>query len=156
MTSTSQEERVAIHEAGHALLAVLLGRGVRTVRIRPRPETQTTKKLELPRGLPKTEADQALMEGEIMLLVAGLCAERALGVEAQDSMSGALDDMSRASELALRVAGRSRAETTMAHFLSKVERMLKQRAEVLAETAAALARTGQLDQARVADLVPRR
>jgi len=44
----------------------------------------------------------------------------------------------------------------MAHHLSKVERMLGQRTDVLASAAAELAREGRLDQARVKELIPRR
>ncbi len=151
-----EDERVAVHEIGHALMAVLLGRGVRRVRLRPRPETETEKKVALPRGRPKTGADKALMEGEIMLLIAGVCAERVLGLEERSSLTGALDDLARATDLIVRVAGRARAENVLTHHLSKVERMLAQRNEVLTTAAAELARTGHLDQSRVKQLIPRR
>lgn len=133
--------RAAIHEVGHAAIAVLVGRTVCSVRLRPRPETVVAPRA-LPRGRPKTDADRALLESEVMVTVAGIAAERVFGL-ARDA-AGALDDLSRAADLAVRLSGPARAEATVGHFLSVVERMLQGRRTQLAAAARALQASGHL------------
>ncbi|MEL6188648.1 MAG: hypothetical protein AAFU79_28850 [Myxococcota bacterium] len=148
--------REALHEAGHAVLAVLLGRKVERVSVRPRPQTRIVAAPKLPRGRPRTDAQRARLESEIMLAVAGLAAERALDLDDRRSLLAAGADLHRATDLALQLAGRARAEPTLLHFLSVAQRMLRSRQDVLLDLAQALEEAGELDGADVHARVPRR
>lgn len=149
------DRRASIHEAGHALIARLLGLRVLAIRIRPRPETQVERRRRLPQGKPRSPAERALLEGELMVALGGLAAERTLSVSDGQSLQAAHEDLAKASELALRLSGRSRAEPTIAHFLSVTERMLRARVEILERTAEELAEEGSLDEQRLQALIPR-
>lgn len=145
----------AVHEAGHALVARLMGRKAVTAQVVPTPEVKM-QGVELPRGAPKTDAERAAMEGALMIAVAGLCAERVLAVADPASTTRALDDLGRATDLAVRLKGRERAERVVHHFVSVVERMLRARTDTLRTVAEALDAEGALDAAALEALTPRR
>ncbi|MEM7674928.1 MAG: hypothetical protein AAF449_02885 [Myxococcota bacterium] len=153
--NTINRERVAIHEVGHALIAVLLGRAVTRVQLEPEPHTSLKRKRILPKGRPKTASERAVLEGELMLAVAGIAAERVMQVEDRQSVVGALDDLQKASRLALQIAGAARAEATVAHCLATTERMLRRRSETLGNAVVALMERGALNADDVATLIPR-
>jgi ATP-dependent Zn protease len=144
--------RAAVHELGHAQLAVLLGRAIRSVRLVPSPATELVPR-PLPRGRPKTDADRAALEAEVMLALAGLAAERVVGVATD--VGGSLDDLGQATSLAHRLVGPARAEATLHHFLSVVERMLTARKGRIQAAVAPLIARGVLDDATVRTLLPR-
>ncbi len=148
-------ERVAIHEIGHALVAVLLGRHVVRIQLAPAPHTELRKRL-LPQGRPKTASDRAVLEGELMLVLAGIAAERAMGVNDRSSLPGALDDLRKATDLALQIAGPARAEATVAHALSTAERMVRNRGSIVAKAVEALVEQGALDGEQIKAIIPRR
>ena len=154
--NATDRERAAIHEAGHALIAVLLGREVVSVQLEPAPRTLLKRKHAVPKGRPKTASHRAQLEGELMLALAGIAAERVMAVEERTSVARALDDLQQATALALQIAGPARAEATVAHGLATVERMLRHRSSLVADASSALLERGALDASDVAALLPRR
>ena len=149
------DRRASVHEAGHALVGRLLGRRVTRVQIDPRPETKMKRTRPIPVGKPKSPSQRAYLEGEIMIALGGLAAERTLLYADGESLRAAHEDLNKASSLALQLAGRARAEPTVFHFLSVTERMLRARLEVLRNTAQALAEARSLDESELAELMPR-
>jgi hypothetical protein len=137
--------REAIHEAGHAVIASALGRELVALRLRPRPALEARLRAPLPRGRPRSDRDRALLEGEMMVVLSGLAAERVLRVATEASLSASVEDLSRATELAIRIEGRARAEAAVAHFSAVVERMLEKRAGLLRQLARALDEAGALE-----------
>lgn len=138
-------QRAALHEAGHALIAHCLGRIVHELSLDP-PALRYGWKTRPPTGRPKTPAQIANLEGELMIALAGIAAERCTKLASpKGSLLAAADDLARASELGLRLSGPARAEATVGHFLSVVERMLDKRQEALHRVAAALTASGRLD-----------
>ena len=149
-------KRTAIHEVGHAVIAVLLGRQVVRVQLGPHPSTNLKRKRILPKGRPKTPADRAHLEGELMLVVAGIAAERAMAMANRTSIAGALDDLRKATDLAVQLAGPARAEATLANILATTERMLQRRTDTIRAAADVLMQQGVLTADDVQRLIPRR
>lgn len=154
--SRKAASRAAIHEAGHAMLAVLLGRTVIRASVRPKAETQLRAASGLPKGKPKTDAQRARLEGELMLAMAGLAAERALKLDDRRSLLAAGADLHRATDLGLQLVGRARAEATLLHFLSVAERMLQRRQDLLLQLARNLEEKGTLEGEEIHARIPRR
>lgn len=138
------------------MIARLLGRRLLGVQIVPRPETRIEPSAHVPAGAPRTDAERAALEGELMIAVGGLAAERVLGLLTDSALAGAMNDLGRAAELGLRLSGPARARQTVAHFLSVTEKMLRERAEVVRVAAHRLADVKRLDQPELDQLLPRR
>ncbi|MEO1480912.1 MAG: hypothetical protein AAFU77_02320 [Myxococcota bacterium] len=148
--------REAVHEAGHAVMAVLLGRPLVHARLDPQPETRLSDPVRLPKGRPDSSAERAHLEGEAMLALAGITAERVLGVTAEDSLGAARGDIEIATRVAALTAGASRTEKAVAHHLAVVERMLAKRKDTVQILAEALFDAGELTGSAIKELVPRR
>lgn len=69
--------------------------------------------------------------------------------------SGSMDDLAKASALAVQLAGAARAEATVSHFLSVVRRMLAGRRERLEAVASTLVQVGVLEREELVDRLPR-
>jgi hypothetical protein len=116
----SSDEAVAYHEAGHAVVALALGRPVQSVSIQPDRVHLGT--CEFQKGAFRPTADW--IEREILISLAGLAAEaRYTGDYAWD---GAGRDLQYVRRLTVERAGLRRAERLERRLLSKVEHLLAQ------------------------------
>ena len=114
------EEAVAYHEAGHAVVALALGRPVQSVSILP--DRVYLGLCEFQKGTFRPSADW--IEREILISLAGLAAEaRHTGAYAWD---GAARDLHYVRKLTVERAGARRAERLERRLLSKVEHLLAQ------------------------------
>lgn len=113
-------ESTAYHEAGHAVIAIVLGRTVQRVSILPK--LQTLGRCEFQKGKPRPTEDW--LEREILIALAGLAAEaRYTG---QYAWGGAVQDLQGAKRLATMRAGERNFERLLKRMLAKVEHMLDQ------------------------------
>ena len=113
-------EATAYHEAGHAVIALVLGRSVQRVSILPK--LQTLGRCEFQKG--RTRPSEDWLEREILISLAGLAAEaRHTGQYAWD---GAARDLQTVKQLATQRAGERHVERLQKRLLSKVEHMLEQ------------------------------
>ena len=112
-------ESTAYHEAGHAVIAIALGRSVQRVSILPK--LQTLGRCEFQKGKPRPTEDW--LEREILISLAGLAAEaRHTG---QYSWAGATQDLQSVQRLAVMRAGERHYERLQKRLLAKVEHMLE-------------------------------
>jgi ATP-dependent Zn protease len=114
-------EATAYHEAGHAVVALALGRPVHRVSILADRERLGTCEF----GKPVFRPSEDWLEREALIALGGLAAEaRFTGVYALD---GAARDRQYVASLALQRAGNARkAERLERRLLSKVEHLLTQ------------------------------
>ncbi len=113
-------ESTAYHEAGHAVIAISLGRTVQRVSILPK--LQTLGRCEFLKG--RTRPTEDWLEREILILLAGMAAEaRHTG---QYSWAGAAQDLQSVKRLATMRAGERQYERLQKRMLAKVEHMLDQ------------------------------
>lgn len=112
------DEATAYHEAGHAVIALLLGRPVQCVNILPDRERLGV--CEFGKGMFRPSEDW--LEREILIALAGLAAEaRFTGDYAWD---GAARDQQYVRRLSLQRAGERRAERLERRMLAKAEHLL--------------------------------
>jgi hypothetical protein len=134
-------EATAYHEAGHAVMALALGRPVAFVSVRPTREFQGT--CEFGKAVFRPSEDW--LEREVLIALAGLAAEaRHTGDYAWD---GAARDYRYAEELALQRAGRPRqAERLLRRWLNKAEHVIAQAPhwEAVEQIVAELLRLGEI------------
>ena len=113
-------EATAYHEAGHAVIALALGRAVQRVSVLPKLDTLG--RCEFQKG--RTRPSEDWLEREILISLAGLAAEaRHTGQYAWD---GAARDLQVVKRLATQRAGERHVERLQKRLLSKVEHMLAQ------------------------------
>ena len=113
-------EATAYHEAGHAVIALVLGRSVQRVSVLP--NLDTLGRCEFQKG--RTRPSEDWLEREILISLAGLAAEaRHTGQYAWD---GAARDLQTVKRLATQRAGERHVERLQKRLLSKVEHMLSQ------------------------------
>ena len=118
--SSQSPETTAYHEAGHAVIALQLGRSVQRVSILPK--LQTLGRCEFQQGKPRPNEDW--IEREILISLAGLAAEaKHTGHYAWE---GAAQDLQAVKRLVTQRAGERQAERMQKRLLSKVEHMLEQ------------------------------
>ncbi len=115
---TSSDEATAYHEAGHAVLALILGRPVRCVNIVADRESLGV--CEFGKGVYRPSEDW--LEREILIALGGIAAEaRFTGNYAWDA---AAKDQKYVRRLAEQRAGERRAERLQRRLLSKAEHLL--------------------------------
>ena len=124
MSSTSHPDQrilTAYHEAGHAVIAIVVGRPVNKVSIVPGGNRLGACKMSKGRK----KASQDVLEAELLILLAGLAAEgRKSG---RYNMQGAAQDLRSAEKLALSRAGNPRqAEKILRRSLDKVHHLFDQ------------------------------
>ncbi|RLS56380.1 MAG: cell division protein FtsH [Planctomycetota bacterium] len=118
--STPSREATAYHEAGHAVIALHLGRPVQRVSILAKE--QTLGRCEFRKGQQRPTEDW--LEREILISLAGLAAEARFTGEY--AWEGALRDLQGIRQLALQRAGERQADRFIKRMLSKVEHLLSQ------------------------------
>lgn len=91
-----------------------------------------------------------------MLALAGLVAERVMGLADAASLAASRSDLEVATRIATLTVGGARADKAIAHHLAVVERMLRKREPILRDLAEALYEKGRLSGSEVTELVPRR
>ncbi len=126
MSSSSHSDQrslTAYHEAGHAVIAIVVGRSVNKVSIIPGGNRLGACKMSKGRK----KASQDVLEAELLILLAGLAAEgRKSG---RYNMGGAAQDLRDAEKLAFSRAGNSRqAEKILKRTLDKVHHLFDQSA----------------------------
>jgi ATP-dependent Zn protease len=117
---TSHDEATAYHEAGHAVIALALGRPVQHVSILP--DCELLGQCAFGKGVFRPSQDW--LEREILIALGGLAAEaRHTGNYAWD---GAARDRQFVRRLAVQRAGERRAERLERRLLAKAEHLLSQ------------------------------
>jgi ATP-dependent Zn protease len=115
---TPLDAATAYHEAGHAVIALALGRGVHQVSILP--ERELLGLCEFRKGSYRPSADW--LESEILIALGGIAAEaRHTGEYAWDA---AARDQQYVHRLAVERAGEARAEKLERRLLAKVDHLL--------------------------------
>lgn len=110
----------AYHEAGHAVIALALGRSVQRVSITP--GCGWLGRCEFQKGRVRPTEDW--LEREILIALAGAAAEaRHTGAYAWD---GAVDDLRTVRRLAVQRASERQAERLERRLMAKVEHLLEQ------------------------------
>lgn len=119
-TESSRLEATAYHEAGHAVIALALGRSVQRVSILP--GRGWLGRCEFQKGRVRPTEDW--LEREILISLAGAAAEaRHTGAYAWD---GAVTDLRTVRRLAVKRASERQAERLERRLLAKVEHLLDQ------------------------------
>ena len=115
------EIATAYHEAGHAVMALALGRPVQRVSVQP--SQQRLGRCEIKKGTFRPSKD--LLETEILILLGGLAAEaRYTG---RYCLGGAAEDLRGVRKLAsLRAASERQVERLERRMLDKAEHILNQ------------------------------
>ncbi|MDF1738394.1 MAG: hypothetical protein P1U86_04480 [Verrucomicrobiales bacterium] len=126
MSSSRQPDQrilTAYHEAGHAVIAIVVGRPVNKVSIVPGGNRLGTCKMSKGRK----KASQDALEAELLILLAGLAAEgRKSG---RYNMQGAAQDLRNAEKLAqFRAGNPGQAEKILKRTLDKVHHLFDQSA----------------------------
>jgi ATP-dependent Zn protease len=112
------DETTAYHEAGHAVLALALGRPVQRVNVLPNQEALGQCQF----GKGAFRPSQDWLEREILISLGGLAAEaRHTGHHAWD---GAARDCQHVRRLAMQRAGPRQAERLLRRLLAKAEHLL--------------------------------
>lgn len=113
----------AYHEAGHAVMALLMGRSVQKVSIIPSQNRLGACTLQ--KGRAKQVQDK--LEAEMLILLAGMAAEgRKSG---QYNVQGAAQDLAGVEKLAMARAGNARQAQKLIHkMLDKTQHLLSDKA----------------------------
>ncbi|MEP2775634.1 MAG: M50 family metallopeptidase [Luteolibacter sp.] len=119
------DERIltAYHEAGHAVMALLMGRSIQKVSIIPSQNRLGACTFQ--KGRAKQVQDK--LEAEILILLAGMAAEgRKSG---RYNLQGAAQDLRMVEKLAMARSGNPRQATKLVHkMLDKTQHLLTNRA----------------------------
>lgn len=118
-----QTTLTAYHEAGHAVMALLMGRSVQKVSIIPSQNRLGACSIQ--KGRAKQVKDK--LEAEMMILLAGMAAEgRKSG---HYNIEGASQDLRGVEKLAMARAGNARQATKLIHkTLDKTQHLLSNKA----------------------------
>ena len=117
-----QNKLTAHHEAGHAVIAIAVGRSVNKVSIIAKNTKLGVCKMKKGRA----KASQDVLEGELLILLAGMAAESR--ISGRYNLQGAAQDLRDAERLAMMRAGNERqAGKTIKRALDKVQNMLSQK-----------------------------
>ena len=117
------KELTAYHEAGHAVIALLMGRSVQKVSIIPSQNKLGA--VTMQKGRSKQVQDK--LEAEMLILLAGMAAEgRKSG---KYNLQGASQDLRMVEKLALSRAGNPKQATKLIHkTLDKTQHLLSNKA----------------------------
>ena len=118
MEPTSNLEATAYHEAGHAVLALILDRPVKRVTIVA--DREKLGSCEFGKAVFRPSEDW--LEREILIALGGIAAEAKF--TGDYSWDGAARDQQTVRELSVRRAGESRAEKLERRLLAKAEHLL--------------------------------
>ena len=112
----------AYHEAGHAVMALLMGRSVQKVSIIPSQNRLGA--VTIQKGRSKQVQDK--LEAEMLILLAGMAAEAK--ISGQYNLQGASQDLRLAEKLAMSRAGNTRQATKFIHkMLDKTQHLLSKK-----------------------------
>ncbi len=127
MSSPTPEQITAYHEAGHAVVALALGRAIQRVSILPNESRLGA--CEIKKGAVKPSDDD--LETAILVFLGGLAAEaRFTGVY---GWGGAAQDLQHVQSMCLSRAGNEkRADKLARRMLDKVEHLLQQQGNLMA------------------------
>jgi ATP-dependent Zn protease len=115
---TPPDQATAYHEAGHAVVALALGRSVHQVSILPNRDRLGVCEFRKPNLRPSED----WIEREILISLGGIAAEaRHTGIHAWESAGR---DFQYVHQLAVERAGQRRAERYASRMLSKVEHLI--------------------------------
>lgn len=127
-----QRTATAYHEAGHAVMAVSLGRKIQKVTIKPGQRQFGPSRLgvcELKKGRSKSSQDP--LEDDVLILLAGMVGEAKF--TGQYSQGGAAQDLRDvAGLLCTRAASPRQHDTLRRRMLAKTEHILSDTAHVVA------------------------
>jgi hypothetical protein len=115
---STHNEATAYHEAGHAVLALVLGRSVRHVSILP--DRERLGACEFGKGSARPTADW--LEREILIALGGIAAEARF--TGKYAWGGAAHDQKVVRRLSIERAGERRAERLERRLLAKAEHLL--------------------------------
>ena len=116
-----KKQLTAYHEAGHAVMALLMGRSVQKVSIIPSQNRLGACTLQ--KGRSKQVQDK--LEAEMMILLAGMAAEGR--VSGQYNINGASQDLRGVEKLALSRSGNAKQASKLIHrMLDKTQHLLSQ------------------------------
>jgi hypothetical protein len=116
---TMRKELTAYHEAGHAVMALLMGRSVQKVSIIPSQNRLGA--VTMQKGRSKQVQDK--LEAEMLILLAGMAAEGR--ISGQYNLQGAAQDLRMTEKLAMSRAGNARQATKLIHkMLDKTQHLL--------------------------------
>lgn len=123
MTEPAQETLTAYHEAGHAVMALLMGRSVQKVSIIPSKNRLGVCTIQ--KGRAKQVQDK--LEAEMLILLAGMAAEgRKSG---RYNVQGASQDLRGVEKLALSRSGNAKQASKHIHrMLDKTQHLLSDKA----------------------------
>jgi hypothetical protein len=146
-TAGAVRRSVALHEAGHAVVALRLGYRVQAVRLTgpARGEVELA-----PRVLPDTAPVQ---EGRVMLKLAGVCAQATLAETPRGLLEGAAGDLGGATALAVSLVGRQKALPLVHLLLRQTEALLRREQAAVRRVQEALLARGALTGDEVRALV---
>jgi ATP-dependent Zn protease len=118
MSAPPQDTLTAWHEAGHAVIALMLGRAVHEVSILPGGKRLGYCEMRKG-GRPPKDA----LEADLLILLAGMAAEAK--ISGHYGLDGASQDLQMAERLALSRAGNARqAQRLLERMLDKVEHLM--------------------------------
>lgn len=123
MTEQHQATLTAYHEAGHAVMALLMGRSVQKVSIIPSQNRLGSCTIQKGR----TKKVQDKLEAEMLILLAGMAAEgRKSG---RYNVQGASQDLRGVEKLALARSGNAKQASKLIHrMLDKTQHLLSDKA----------------------------
>ena len=118
--TTPRDEATAYHEAGHAVVALALGRQVHQVSVLPNRDRLGVCEFRKPNVRPTED----WIEREILISLGGIAAEaRHTGIHAWESAGR---DFQYVHQLAVERAGERRADRYTSRMLSKAEHLIGQ------------------------------
>lgn len=122
MPTDPKLKATAYHEAGHAVLALLMGRPVQKVSIIPSQNRLGA--VTIQKGRVKKSTDR--LESEMLILLAGMAAEAR--VTGQYNLQGAGQDLAHVEKLALSRSPNSKQATKLIHkTLDKTNHLISQK-----------------------------
>lgn len=127
MSETNPIELIAFHEAGHAIMALAVGRSVKSVDVHAKGTRLGVCKMNKGRTgkAQSSKASTDTLEGELLILLGGMAAEAKRS--GKYNMMGASQDLKQAEKLAMMRAGNAnQAGKVLKRAMDKVHHLLGQ------------------------------